>query len=203
MEVAEITAFREVVITRHTPGKTKWPGKGANMKLEGKRVAVLVENLYEDLEGWYPVLRLREEGAEVVVVGPEKNKIYHGKHGYPMRSDASSREVAGDAFDAVVVPGGYAPDMMRREKTMVDFLAAAFSGGKIVAGICHAGWMLISAGAVKGRAVTGFYAIKDDLVNAGANFVDGEVVVDGNLVTSRKPDDLPAFLRAVIELLGK
>jgi len=173
------------------------------MRLKGKRAAVLIENLYEDLEGWYPALRLREEGAEVVIVGPEKDKVYHGKHGYPMRSDASSRETSADAFDAVVVPGGYAPDMMRREPSMVELVASAHAKNKIVAGICHAGWMLISAGAVRGRTVTGFFAIKDDLVNAGADFVDREVVVDGNLVTSRNPNDLPAFMRAIIDLMEK
>ncbi len=169
-------------------------------ELSGKKVAILVETLYEDQELWYPYYRLREAGAEVRVVGPRKG-IFESKHGYPVTADSSAGEVKAADFDAVIIPGGYAPDHMRRHRTMVDLVREAAQQGKIVAAICHAGWMLASAGVLKGRKVTGFITIKDDLVNAGAEYLDQEVVRDGNLITSRFPADLPAFCRTIIAAL--
>ena len=172
------------------------------MDLTGKRVAVLVEDLYEDLELWYPALRMKEAGADVTIVGTGAKKTYESKHGYPADADASAEEVSAGAFDAVVIPGGYAPDRMRRSEPMVGFVREMFGQGKVVAAICHAGWMLVSAGVLKGKRVTSFYAIRDDMLNAGAQWEDAEVVVDGNLVTSRTPDDLPAFCKAIIKALS-
>jgi len=172
------------------------------MTLEGTAVAVLVEDLYEDLELWYPVYRLREEGASVALVGPEAGKTYASKHGYPVQTDRAAKDVSADEFDAVIIPGGYAPDRMRRDPAMVQLVADAVKAGKTVAAICHGGWMLCSAGVLEGRRVTGFFAIKDDLTNAGAQWVDEEVVRDGTLITSRQPDDLPAFLRSIIATLA-
>jgi len=171
------------------------------MELAGKRIAVLAEDLYQELELWYPVLRFREAGAEVVVVGPAV-RTYTSKYGYPAEADKGAKNVRGDEFDAVIVPGGYAPDRMRRHKPMVDLVRTAFEKGRLVAAICHGGWMLASAGILHGRKATCFVAIRDDLVNAGATYLDAEVVVDGNLVTSRKPEDLPAFCRAILEGLS-
>jgi protease I len=170
-------------------------------RLTGKRVAIFTEDLYEDLELWYPLLRLREEGAEVVVVGSGDAKEHHGKYGYPVAVDQGISEVKAESFDAVVVPGGYAPDRMRRHPAMVAFVREMAHQGKVVAAICHGPWMLASARVVAGKTVTCFFAIKDDLVHAGATYRDAEVVVDGNLITSRKPADLPAFLSAIIAAL--
>ncbi len=172
------------------------------MKLKEKRIIVLVENMYEDLELWYPVLRLREEGAKVVIVGPKKLCGYQSKHGYAVESDASVKETNPADYDGVIIPGGYAPDMMRRNADMVKLVARAFEMNKVVAAICHAGWMLASAEIVKGKKLTCFFSIKDDMVHAGAIYLDEEVVVDGNLITSRQPGDLPAFMKAVIKALG-
>ena len=171
-------------------------------RLKGKRIAIFAEDLYEDLELWYPLLRLKEAGAEVVVVGPGDAKEHHGKYGYPVAVDQAISDVNVERFDAVVVPGGYAPDRMRRHAGMVAFIREMARRGKIVAAICHGPWMLASAEVVAGKTVTCFSAIKDDLVHAGATYQDAEVVVDGNLITSRKPADLPAFLNAIITALG-
>jgi protease I len=173
------------------------------MKLEGKRIAILAENQYQEMELWVPYYRLREEGAEVKIVGAGGAKSYASKHGYPVNVDVQADQVKAVEFDAVVVPGGYAPDMMRRHPAMVGLVKEAAQQGKTVAAICHAGWMLCSADVLEGRRATSFFSIKDDMVHAGAQWVDAEVVVDGNLITSRKPDDLPAFCRALVEALSK
>ncbi len=171
------------------------------MEAKGKRVAILAEDLYEDPELWYPYYRLQEAGAEVVVVGPQAGATYQSKHGYPVQADAAAADLRGTDFDAVIVPGGFSPDRMRRSPDMVRLVREAYEAGKIVAAICHGPWMLISAGAVRGRQATCFFAIKDDLVNAGATYVDAEVVRDGHVITSRTPKDLPAFCRAILAAL--
>jgi protease I len=172
------------------------------MELNGKRVAVLAENMYQEMELWYPIYRFREAGAEVVVVAPEAGKTYTSKSGYPVKSDKAANEVSADDFDAVIIPGGFAPDYMRRHSGMVSLVKEATGQGKVVAAICHAGWMVAEAGVAKGKRVTSFYSIKTDLINSGAQWVDEEVVRDGNLITSRQPDDLPAFCREVIAALS-
>jgi protease I len=173
------------------------------MRLKGKKVVLLAENLYQDLELWVPYYRLKEEGAEVTVVGSGSSRTFTGKYGYPIEVDKEAKEIDMSKYDGVVIPGGYAPDVMRRYPEMVKIVREAYQMGKVIAAICHAGWMLVSAGILKGKKVTGFFAIKDDLVNAGAKYVDEEVVRDGNLITSRKPDDLPAFCREMIDALSK
>lgn len=173
------------------------------MKLQGKRVAVLAENMYQEMELWVPYYRLREEGAEVSIIGHGKATAYASKNGYPVTVDAQAEAVTAAEFDAVVVPGGYAPDMMRRSPAMVQLVREAYQQGKIVAAICHAGWMLASANIVNGKNVTSWPSIKDDLVRAGAKWSDQEVVVDGNLITARKPDDIPAFCRELVAALIK
>jgi protease I len=166
-----------------------------------KRVAVLVENQYQELEVWYPYLRLKEAGFDVKMVGTGKGE-YRSKAGYPAREELAIDEADAAAFEGVVVPGGYAPDFLRRHEKINSFVRAIYDKGGVVAGICHGGWVLISAGVLEGKKATSFFAIKDDMANAGARWEDAEVVVDGNLVTSRKPEDLPAFLREIIRLLG-
>jgi protease I len=172
------------------------------MELTGKRVAMLVENLYEDLELWYPLLRLREAGAEVTTVGNGATS-YTSKHGYPAKADTSVDHVSAADFDAVIMPGGYAPDHMRRSQAMVDLVREAVQQGKIVAAICHAGWMLASANVIRRKRVTGFFSVKDDLTNAGGIYEDKEVVRDDNLITSRMPTDLPAFCSTLIQAMAE
>jgi len=171
------------------------------MNLNGKKIALLAESLFEDLELWYPYYRLQEAGAEVVVLGTGADS-YRGKNGLSVKPDRKVADASADEFDAVVIPGGYSPDHMRRHPPLIDFVRNLAEQNKIIAFICHAGWVPVSAGIVKGRQVTSFFAIKDDMVNAGAEWVDQEVVRDGNLISSRTPADLPAFCRTLIEALS-
>jgi deglycase len=172
------------------------------MQLQGKRIAILVDNLYQEMEAWYPYYRLKEAGAEVVTVGAKAGETYTSKLGYPMKADKAYTEVRAADFDGVIVPGGYAPDHMRRHEAAVQFVRDLDRQRKLVAAICHAPWLLCSAGILRGRKATCFFAIKDDVINAGARYEDAEVVVDENLVTSRKPDDLPAFCQAAIQVVS-
>lgn len=174
-----------------------------DLPLSGKRMLAFVGDIYEDLELWYPKLRVEEAGAAVVVAGPKADTHYSGKHGYPCTSDAAIDEVKESDFDALLVPGGFMPDKLRRDQTVLDLVKAFDASKKPLAAICHGGWIPISAGVYRGVRVTGSPGIKDDLVNAGATYVDAEVVVDGHHVTSRRPDDLPAFCRELIALMAR
>ncbi len=172
------------------------------MSLEGKRIALLIEDEYQILEGWYPLLRLREAGADVRVIGSGCKSVFYSKEHYPMEADASADEVSASEFDALIVPGGFAPDNMRLHPPMVDLVRAVYESGNLVAAICHGGWMLASAGALKGRRATGYRPIRDDVINAGGEWVDDQPAVrDGNVITARTPPDLPAFLREIIAYL--
>ena len=154
------------------------------------------------MEVWYPLFRFQEAGAKVVTVGAQAGETYTSKLGYPVKSQLSFDDLKAADFDGVVVPGGYAPDIIRRYPKANQFVHDMDGAGKLVAAICHGPWVLCSASLLKGRKATSFFAIKDDVVNAGAHWTDAEVVVDRNLVTSRKPEDLPAFCKACIEVLA-
>lgn len=170
-------------------------------KLDGKRILMFVDDIYEDLELWYPKLRLTEEGAEVVVAGPEAGKVYRGKNGYPCKSDAALADMDEKDFDGLVIPGGFAPDKLRRDPKVLKLTRQFHERGKLVAHICHAGWIPISAKIVKGFKCTSTPGIKDDLENAGAIWVDEPLVIDRNQVSSRRPDDLPEFCKGIIRVL--
>ena len=172
------------------------------MSLEGKKVVILVEDLYQELELWYPYYRLREQGAKTVLAGPER-KEYKSKHGYPAQAELSIKDLNPKDFDCVVIPGGYAPDKLRRYAEVNNFVKEMFGKGKVVAAICHGLWVPASAGILSGKKCTCFFSIKDDVTNAGAKYIDAEVVVDNNLISSRKPDDLPAFCREIIKALER
>ena len=173
------------------------------MDLTGKNIAILIDTAYQEMEVWYPYYRFQEAGAECVFVGAEAGKTYSSKTGYPATAQISYDALKADNFDGVVIPGGYAPDHIRRHPKANQFVKDMDAQGKLVAAICHGPWILCSAGGMlKGRKATSFFAIKDDVVNAGAHWVDAEVVVDNNLVTSRKPEDLPAFCKAAIQVLA-
>ncbi len=171
------------------------------MSLNGKKVAIMLAEEYQEMEVWYPYYRLGEEGADVARVAPKAGASYPSKLGYPCVSDAAAGDVSGGDFDAVVVPGGWSPDFMRRDQSMINFIRQAAEAQVVLAAICHGGWMLCCTEALRGKKATSFMAIKHDMMNAGANWVDEECVVDGNVITSRKPDDLPAFCKAIIRAL--
>lgn len=170
------------------------------MELKGRYIALLAEELYEEMELWYPYYRLIEAGATVEILGTGLPR-YQGKHGLPVEAAASVEERSAVDFDAVVIPGGYAPDRMRRHPPLLAFVRTAFEEGRLIAFICHAGWVPISAGILKGRRATSYFSIRDDMRYAGAEWVDAPVVRDGNLISSRHPGDLPDFCRGIIAAL--
>lgn len=169
--------------------------------LSGKRILIFVGEVYEDLELWYPKLRLIEAGAEVVLAGPEAEQEYAGKNGYPCTSDVAIAQVDADNFDGLVIPGGFMPDKLRRDPNVLELVRQFDAAGKLVAAVCHGGWIPISAGVYRDVRVTGSPGIKDDLINAGAIWEDKPLVVDRHFVSSRKPDDLPEFCRGILSVL--
>lgn len=171
------------------------------MKLDEARIVVLAESQYQELELWYPVLRFREAGADVVVAAPEGGALYASKLGYPVRSDVAVSAIDAADVDVLVIPGGFAPEAMRRSAPLLDLVRACYSDGALVAAICHAGWVLVSAGIASGRTLTCVPVIKDDVISAGASYTDQPVVRDGNLITSRLPNDLPAFCAEIVTAL--
>lgn len=166
-----------------------------------KKIAIMVDEMYQVLEVWYPYYRFREAGLEVNLVAAEAKKSYPSKEGYPCVSEIAAAKAKAADYDCLLVPGGFAPDFMRRSPEVIRFANDMVNAGKIIAAICHGGWLLCSTKAYKGKRATCFMAIKDDIINAGAAYVDEECVVDGNLITSRKPDDLPAFCTAILRAL--
>ncbi|MGQ3889599.1 type 1 glutamine amidotransferase domain-containing protein [Legionella sp. CNM-1927-20] len=171
------------------------------MELTNQKVGILIENDYQELEFWYPYLRLQEEGIEPLIIGKEV-KSYKSKLGYEAKADITAEEASSMYFDAIIIPGGYAPDKMRVQPAMLRLVKNTYEQGSIVAAICHAGWVLISAKILNGKKVTGVKSIQDDLINAGAQFLDEQVVVDNNLITSRTPVDLPFFCQQIIKKLN-
>jgi len=166
-----------------------------------EKIFLLIENEYRDEEIIYPYYRFKDAGYEVKVVGPEKGKQYRGKYGTFLESDLAVSEADPVDAAALIIPGGYAPDKMRINKDMVDLVKKMNLQQKVIGAICHGGWVLIEADIIKGKKVTGYISIATDLKNAGGEYLDKEVVVDGNIVTSRKPDDLPAFCMTILELI--
>ncbi|MFG1706936.1 type 1 glutamine amidotransferase domain-containing protein [Nonomuraea sp. M3C6] len=172
------------------------------MNISEARVAVLVENQYQELELWYPVLRLREAGATAVIVGPSVDEVYASKLGYPAVANVAVSDVTPDHFDAVVVPGGFSPEYLRRNPAMVEFVQKSAAVDKPLAAICHAGWLLATAELLDGRRATSVATIKDDVRHAGAEWINAPVVVDGKLITGQLPNDLPEFMRELLKLLA-
>lgn len=165
------------------------------------KILTLVDDIYEDLELWYPRLRLEEEGWTVAVAGPENNRVYKGKHGYPCQADIDIADVDPAGYDALLVPGGFAPDKLRRDPNVLHIVREFDAAKKPIAFICHAGWILISAGILKGRKATSTVGIKDDMANAGAEWVNEPLVIDGHLISSRTPVDLPVFAKALVDAI--
>ncbi|MDD4692647.1 MAG: type 1 glutamine amidotransferase domain-containing protein [Eubacterium aggregans] len=166
-----------------------------------KKIIALISEDFEDLELWYPVHRLREEGCVVDVVGEEAGHTYHGKYGVPCVSDYTFGDIDPADYDGILVPGGWAPDKLRRFPVVLDMVRAIYDAGKPVGEICHAGWVLISAGILEGKTVTSTPGIKDDMENAGATWVDEPSVVDGNIISARRPPDLPDYMKDYIKVL--
>ena len=170
--------------------------------MAAKRIAIMVDQMYQVIEVWFPYYRLKEEGLKVDFVAAEAKKEYHSKEGYPCISDIAAGDAKAADYDCLIVPGGFAPDFMRRSAAVIKFANDMVNADRVIAAICHGGWLLCSTKAYKGKKATCFMAIKDDIKNAGAEYIDQQCVVDGNLITSRKPDDLPAFCQAILKKLS-
>jgi protease I len=173
----------------------------ADRPLANRRILMFVGDMYEDLELWYPKLRLIEAGATVIVAGEKAETEYAGKNGYPCVSDAAIARMRAGDFDGLVVPGGFMPDKLRRDEDVLQLVREFDAAKKLIAAICHGGWIPISAGVYRGVRVTGSRGIKDDLVNAGGVWEDAPVVIDRHFVSSRKPDDLPDFCRGILHIM--
>ncbi|MCC5800705.1 type 1 glutamine amidotransferase domain-containing protein [Rossellomorea vietnamensis] len=173
------------------------------MKLVGKKIIQLVSADFEDLELWYPVLRLREEGATVHIVGEKANEEYIGKYGVPIVSEYAFKDINPEEYDAILVPGGWSPDKLRRYEEVIAMVKSMDERKKPIGQICHAGWVLISAKILQGVKVTSTPGIKDDMENAGAIWMNEPVVTDGHIVSSRRPPDLPDYMREFIDTLAK
>lgn len=171
------------------------------MNIQDAQVVVLVENLYQELELWTPLFRVREAGANALTLGPSTEAVYASKLGYPVKADLAVNEVTADQIDCVIVPGGFAPENLRRTPAILKLVKDVYERGSLVAAICHAGWVVASAGIAKGKRMTCVALIKDDIIHAGANYVDEGVVRDGNLITSRLPSDIPVFCKAIVDYL--
>jgi len=169
--------------------------------MSAKKMAIMVDEMYQTLEAWFPYYRFREAGFDVDFVAAEAKKEYHSKEGYPCLSDIAAKDADAGDYDCMVVPGGFAPDFMRRSPHVIKFANDMVNAGKVIAAICHGGWLLCSTDIYKGKKATCFMAIKDDIKNAGAEYLDAECVVDGNLITSRRPDDLPVFCTEILRAL--
>lgn len=172
------------------------------MLLQGRKVICLLDDEFEDLELWYPVYRVREEGAEVLFAGPEKGRKHIGKYGVPAVADLAFNEIDGSEIDGLLVPGGWAPDKLRRYPKVLELVREMNDARKPIGQICHAGWVLISAKILEGRRVTSTPGIRDDMENAGASWFDEAVVVDGNLISARRPPDLPPYAKAFVDALA-
>ncbi len=169
--------------------------------LSGKTIAVFIEDMFNDYEYIYPYYRMRETGADVLTLGPKAGGVYSSKHGLTATADKAFGDIAALDLDAVIIPGGYAPDRMRRNADCLQLVRDMAQANKVTAFICHAGWVPVSADVLKGKKCTSYSSIKDDMVNAGAEWTDEEVVVDLPLISSRTPDDLPAFCREIVKAL--
>jgi len=168
-----------------------------------KTIGAVVDDVYEDLELWYPRFRLEEQGWKVIVAGPEAGRVYAGKHGYPCRAEVAFASLDPARLDALLVPGGFAPDRMRRDRVVLQLVRDMHAAGKLIAFICHAGWVLISAGILRGKRATSTVGIRDDMINAGAVWLDEPLVLDGNLLSSRTPADLAVFGKGMVDWLSR
>lgn len=171
------------------------------MAAKEQRIILLVDHDFEDLELHYPLLRLQEDGANVDVVGPQQHETYKGKNGLSIRADQGYAQIDPSEYDALFIPGGWAPDKLRRSEHVLSIVRKMDEAGRPIGQICHAGWVLVSAGIAKNRRLTSTPGIKDDMINAGAEWIDTSCVVDGNLVSSRRPYDLPDMMPELIKLV--